>query len=92
MLYGTENAAKKRDGKLQKIDKATPHTCRTVVPGFTNTGWPSTNTSIWLLAAVAVVRPEGHGKRKQKQLSLTARWKPSDPPTPDFLYRVLIES
>lgn len=28
-----------------------------MVPGFTNTGWPSTNTSIWLLAAVAVVRP-----------------------------------
>lgn len=50
-----------------------PHTCSTVVPGFTNTGWPSTNTSIWLLAAVAVVRPEGRGKRKQKQLSLTAR-------------------
>lgn len=33
-----------------------------MVPGSTSTGWPSTNTSIWLPAAVAVVRPERQGK------------------------------
>lgn len=45
--------------------KASPcgaRTCSTVVPGSTSTGWPSTNTSIWLPAAVAVVRPERQGK------------------------------
>lgn len=91
LLYGTEHAAKKWDGKSRKSVNAIPHTCSTVVPGFTNTGCPSTNTSIWLLAAVAVVRPEGHGERKQKQLSPTAGFTPSDPPTPDFSYRVLTE-
>lgn len=33
-------------------------TWRTVVPGSTMTDWPSTNTSIKLLAAVAVVRTD----------------------------------
>lgn len=70
--------ARSTTGSPRKIQHATPRTWSTVVPGFTNTGWPSTKTSIWLLAAVAVVRPESHGKRKQK-LSVTARCKPSDP-------------
>lgn len=78
LLYRIEHAAKKPDEESKKNWACRPHTWSTVVPGFTNTGWPSTNTSIWLLAAVVVVRPKRHGKRKQK-LSVTARCKPSDP-------------